>query len=332
MGELNERKLKILEALITDYILYGDPVSSRSLAKKHGLGISSATIRNEMSDLMDMGFIKKTHASSGRVPSDKGYRLHVNMAKQRELTEEEAVLLAQAIRQNINHMEYLMKETAKALATLTKYAAIVSEIKQKLTLHYVQLIPMDSHRIVVVVITAKKLVKNTMINAEAPPVEILNELTAFLNKILQNKTAEEISSIKIKSRPYKVLLEDIISAIGKILTLEEEVDIFTGGVENILGYPEFKDIDKARSLFKVFEEKELLLTVLNKNSSHNVQVIIGSENTLKELQDCSIIKANYMIGDNAIGAIGIIGPTRMDYQAVMSLLREAVNLLETKSR
>lgn len=329
---LNERKIKILEALINDYIATGEPIGSRTIAKKYDLGISSATIRNEMSDLEEMGFILQPHASSGRIPSDKGYRLHVDRFNNyRELTKDETVYLKEIILSNINHMEYLMKETAKAISILTNYTTIVSEPElKKISISHIHLMPMDKSSIVLVLITANKLIKNHIINVDkVPNTNILNELSAFLNEILQGKNVEDILNININEikkdkTSFTNILEDILKAIFDILTQEEDVAVYTSGVNNILTFPEFSDLKKAKNIFKTFEEKEILITLLDKNDSDNIQVVIGSENSLEEMKDCSIIRANYKLGNQSLGTIGIIGPTRMDYYQVSSVLNGIV--------
>ncbi|MCL1936330.1 MAG: heat-inducible transcriptional repressor HrcA [Defluviitaleaceae bacterium] len=324
---LNERKIKILEAIINDYIKFGEPVSSRSLEKRHNFGISSATIRNEMSDLEDFGFIYQPHTSSGRVPTDLGYRLHVDNLTLRDLTSEESEYLKTIIETNINHMEYLMKETAKAISLLTNYATIISEVShQKLSVKYIQLIPMDSSNIVIVIITVSRIVKNSVLNVpNAPDLETLNKLTLFLNELLCGKTVEDIVIINIQDNPHKNLIGKIIEVIVRILTLEERTQIFTSGVNNILNYPEFSDLEKTKGIFKTFEEKDVLITLLDKKDNNdNIQVVIGSENSLVEMKNCSVIKATYKQDDSPIGSIGIIGPTRMDYSAAHSILSAVV--------
>ena len=323
---LNERKIRILEALINEYISFGEPVSSRSIAKRYDLGVSSATIRNEMSDLEELGLIQQTHASSGRIPTDQGYRMHVDRLVLRDLTEEEMAYLKSVILSNVNHMEYLMKETAKAISLITNYTTIVSEVgHNRLKVQHIQLMPIDSGTIAVTVITITKLIKNTVINAvNAPDIETLNRLTIFLNRLMKGKTAEQIRLLKIEEIPHKPLLENIIAAVIGILTMEEKIEIFASGINNILTYPEFDDLQKAKNIFKTLEEKEILVTLLNKNDNDNVQVVIGSENALEEMKDCSIIRATYKQNNNPMGAIGIIGPTRMDYHAVSSVLNSVV--------
>lgn len=324
---LNERKIKILEAIIKDYITFGEPVSSRTIAKRYDLGVSSATIRNEMSDLEDFGFIMQPHTSSGRIPTDAGYRMHVDKLVLRDLTQTETEYLQSMINNNINHMEYLMRETAKAISLLTNYTTVVSEVgHKKLVVQYVQLMPMDNNTVVVTVITITKLIKNSVVKTNnAPNTETLNHLTIFLNQILKDKTAEDILSIQIEDGPHKELLEDILNAVIGIFTLEQDIEVFTSGVNNILTHQEFNDIEKAKTIFKTFEQKEMLITLLDKKDDNdNMQVVIGSENSLEEMKDCSIIRATYKQDNTPLGAIGIIGPTRMDYSTVASILNSVV--------
>lgn len=328
---LSERKIKILEYLIYDYITYGEPVSSRTIEKRYRLGISSATIRNEMSDLEELGFIQQPHTSSGRVPTDLGYRLYVDRLVLRDITAEEQVYLKNIVLTNINHMEYLMKETAKALSLLTKYTTIVSEATHnKLKIQRIQLMPMDSTAIVVVVITVTKLIKNSFVSISKPlNDETLNNLTTFLNSLIKGKTSDEISKLNVQDIPYKNLIKNILVAVIDILTLEEEIEIFTSGVNNILAFPEFNNIEKAKNIFKTLEQKDLLVTLLGDNTADNITVVIGNENSLEEMKDCSIIQATYKQNNQALGAIGIIGPTRMDYIAVASVLNAVVTKINT---
>ena len=328
---LNERKIKILEAIIYDYVTHGEPVSSRTIEKRYNLGISSATIRNEMSDLEELGFILQPHTSAGRVPTDLGYRMHVDRLVLTDLTDEQQAYLKSTIGSNINHMEYLMKETAKAISLLTNYTTIVSEVSaSQLKIQHVQLMPMDSGAIVVTVITVTKLIKNSIVNvSKAPNIQTLNKLTTLLNTMLEGKTAEQIAALQVGDSPDAPLLNSILDAIVAILTTEAEIEIFTSGVNNILGFPEFNDIEKAKSIFKTLEQKDMLITLLGQNSEDNVQVVIGSENSLEEMKNCSIIRATYGKNNQPLGSIGIIGPTRMDYGAVSSVLNAVVTKINT---
>lgn len=333
---LNERKIKILEAIINDYIVSAEPIGSRTIAKKYDLGISSATIRNEMSDLEEMGYIVQPHASSGRVPSDKGYRLYVDTLMQyRSLTKDEVDYLNGIVLNNVSHMEYLMKETAKAISILTNYTTIVSEPQaEKTKVKHIQLMPMDETSIVLILITDDKVIKNHIIKmTKAPDYETLNNLSVVLNKLLSGQSIEDMEEMNILEAKNAAedngVLEKITEAIKSLLSQEDSVKVYTSGINNILEFPEFSDIEKAKNMFKTFEEKQILITLLGNKPSDKVEVVIGSENNLEQLKDCSIIKANYSYGEKSLGTIGIIGPTRMDYSQVVSVLYGIVGNLNS---
>ncbi|MCL2708117.1 MAG: heat-inducible transcriptional repressor HrcA [Defluviitaleaceae bacterium] len=326
--QLDDRKYKILEAIVNDYIQTAEPIGSRTLAKKYGLGISSATIRNEMSDLEEMGLIRQPHTSAGRVPSDKGYRLYVDsMMRQRTLTDEENIFLQQMIINNINQVEYMMQETAKAVASLTNYPAIVSEPYIKKTrIRHVQLVPLDEKTVLLVLVTDAKAVKNQAISfPEAPGYETLTRLSQILNKYLRDKTIRDIDRGTVELMlsafgPYAYVLMPALGVIVEVIQAEDDVRIFTSGVKNILAFPEFSDISKAKTIFHALEEREVLITILALGQSDRIQILIGAENSLEPLRDCSIIKANYSFDNQSTGCIGIIGPTRMNYAQAVSVL------------
>jgi heat-inducible transcriptional repressor len=325
---LNDRKVKILEAIINDYILTAEPIGSRTIAKKYELGISSATIRNEMSDLEDMGFIIQPHASAGRVPTDKGYRLYVDrLMRRRELTDEEARFLQSVIASNINQIDYMMQETARAIAVLTKCATIVSEPQVKRTMiKHIQLVPVDEQTFVLVLVTDNKVVRNRLIYIDqAPDDQTLARMSNFIDESLKELNVGEIDQalaeeLSAKFGAAKDAFQAVINTIAAAVQAEEDVQIYTSGVRNILSFPEFSDLEKAKAMFKAMEEKDMLITLLGKDNSEKIQVIIGAENNLELLEDCSVIKANYHIGGQNFGAIGIIGPKRMDYSQAVAVL------------
>lgn len=332
---LNERKIKILEAIVNDYIATAEPIGSRTIAKKYNLGISSATIRNEMSDLEELGFIIQPHTSSGRVPSDMGYRLYVDRLLQfRELTKEETDFLKNTVEENINHIDYLMRQTAKTLAALTKYATVVSEPKaQEIKIKHVQVIPFDEVSVITVVVTDSKTIKNNVIKVKnAPEPDILNQISGLVNQVLKNYSIEEIISKEAYSEflnsPYGKLIDDVFKSVLETVKEEREMQVYTSGVNNILNFPEFSDIDKAKNVFKALEEKDMLINILDGKSSPegfgNVKILIGNENSMEQLKDCSIIKTDYKYGENSYGSIGIIGPTRMNYAQVIPILNGIV--------
>ena len=325
---LNDRKLKILEAIINDYIQTAEPIGSRTIAKKHAFGISSATIRNEMSDLEEMGFIMQPHTSAGRVPSDKGYRLYVeSMMRQRPLTDEETLFLQRMIVDNVNQIEYMMQETAKAIAYLTNYPAIVSEPYIKKTkIKHVQLVPLDEKSLLLVLVTDAKAVKNQVVNVQsAPDFNGLTRLTQVMNKYLQNQSVndigrETVNNLLSEFGSFAHILMPVLGVIVEMVQAEDNFRVFTSGVKNILAFPEFADIGKAKAIFHALEERDMLITILGQEQSDGIQIIIGEENNIEPLKDCSIIKANYTINNKGTGCIGVIGPTRMDYGQAVSVL------------
>ena len=339
--KLNERKIKILEAIINDYIATAEPIGSRTIAKKYDLGISPATIRNEMSDLEDLGYIEQVHTSSGRVPSQKGYRLYVdNFMKQKELTGDEINFLKNAISLNVSRIEYLMEQTAKALSMLTKYTTVVTEPKDKrasVKIKHIQLVPIDERAIAAVIVTDNKVIKNHIIRvSEVPEIDKLNEISIFINSEIKGMSLDSFKNVNVahlmeKYTLYQELIAKTIKAIVTTIQEEEDVHLYTSGVRNILGFPEFSNIEKAKNIFQALEEKEMLITLLGTGSADDeqrVQILIGGENNLEELKDCSIVRANYKF-NNSYGKIGVIGPTRMNYSQTVSVINEIVKTLDS---
>ena len=337
---LSERKVKILEAIINDYIRTAEPIGSRTIAKKYDLGISSATIRNEMSDLEEMGLIVQPHTSAGRVPSDKGYRLYVDeLMHRRELADNEAAFLRQLVLNNIGKIDSMMRETARALAILTNYTTIVSEPKlADPRMRHVQFVPLDSEDIIMVLVTDNKVAKNYQINMGFPmDYQTLSNLSIAFNELFSGRALQEIldSSAQYEGRLAGAagLLPETITpiwnALANALIIEDNVAVHLSGTKNILGFPEFNDLDKARPIFEALEEKEMLVTLLGNDNSEDISIVIGTENRLEELHNCSIIKANYDIGQRVSGRIGIIGPTRMDYSQVVAILNGIIKNINT---
>ena len=325
---LSDRQLKILEAIVNDYIQTAEPIGSRTIAKKYGMGISSATIRNEMSDLEDMGFITQPHTSSGRVPSAKGYRFYVDsMMPRRPLTSDESLLLQRMILSNISQVEYMMKETANALARLTRYPAIVSEpYLKKAKIKHVQMIPVDEKTISLVMVTDTKSVKSQPLTLPAAPdYEELLRLAGILNQHLSGKTIREIDRplidiLLVAFVNQAHILMPILGTIVALIQDEDDMRVFTSGVKNILAFPEFADIRKAEAIFQALEERDALISIIGQPQLGGIQITIGEENSLELLKDCSLIRASYTIDNQSTGCIALIGPTRMDYGHAVSVL------------
>jgi len=330
--ELNDRKIRILEAIINDYISLAEPIGSRTIAKKYDWGISSATIRNEMSDLEDMGYIVAPHASAGRVPSDKGYRLYVDrLMRKRELSKKDAMFLRQIIIDNINRIDYLMKETAKAIALLTNYTTIVTEpVVTRTRVKHIQLVPYDSDSVIIMLVTDGKSIRNGVLRLPlCPGYETLNALSVILNTYLSGLSPDEIdigteTELRAAFGGYAQMLPYILDYIGTAMGDGNSAQIYTSGMKNILAFPEFSDLMKARAIFQTLEERDVLVTLLG-NTDDDIHIIIGAENDLSHMRDCSVIKTTYHLGERNAGTIGIIGPTRMDYSQAVSVLNGIVN-------
>lgn len=333
---LNERKINILHAIINDYIMTAEPVGSRTIAKKYNLGISSATIRNEMSDLEEMGFIIQPHASAGRIPSDLGYRLYVDqLMPSRELSEQDQQFLQQVVVSNVSHIDYLMEETAKALSMLTNYTAIISEPPMKqIALKQVRLLPIDESNIMLVIVTEENFIKNHVIYVEHSPEEDeIYRISNHINHLLKGRNLQDIddSVIQMLKKEFcgnESIVGPLLNAIESTIRSADNVQIHLSGTKNILSCPEFSDIQKAKTLFQTLEEKDVLITLLGDELDENVQILIGNENSIEEMKHCSVIRASYCLGGSTKGSIGILGPTRMDYSQVVSTLNSMIKNIE----
>lgn len=333
---LNERKIKILEAIIKDYIQSGDPISSRTIAKKYNLGVSSATIRNEMSDLEELGLIIQRHTSSGRVPSNKGYRIYVdNFMEKPTLSSYESNFLKNVINNNINRLDYLMEETAKALSLLTNYTSIISQPKSVLTnIERVQLLVYDEKSVAVTLITSDKEIKNIVVNTNKQYQD--DELYTISNILSQIFKQNSLSFVKANldnfakhNHEFQPFISLLLSEIVDFFYKEQDIKLYTSGFNNMLNFPEFSDAQKAKPLFKTLEEKDILINLLDISNSdtnsinNSIQISIGTENYIEQFKDCSIIKTEFKI-KNAVGNIGIIAPTRMDYAKTVSILNSFI--------
>ena len=328
--ELSERKVKILQAIIRNYLETGEPVGSRTISKYTDLNLSSATIRNEMSDLEEMGYILQPHTSAGRIPSDKGYRLYVDTMmeqKDREIEEMKEVMV-----QKEDKMDQLLKQVAKLLAVNTNYASMITTP----TIHtnklkFIQLSRVDVNQLLAVVVVEGNVIKNNIIHtAEELDDETLLKLNILLNTHLNGLALEEInlgmiSSLKQQAGIHSEIVADVIDAIAESIHAEEDLEVYTSGANNIFRYPELADQQKASSIINTFEEKQLLTELVQENLSDDnntgIQVYIGEETPIQSMKDCSVVTATYELGDGMKGTIGIVGPKRMDYDKVVGTLR-----------
>lgn len=336
--ELNDRKIKILRAIILDYLDTAEPVGSRTISKNYDLGISPATIRNEMSDLEELGLILQPHTSAGRIPSDKGYRLYVDRLMNLHHDEINNGLYIEQLFQRVDRIESLLKNIAQMLANETNYATLVSSPQiNKAKIKNIQLIGIQKKRILAVIVTDGNIIKNYMININEPVHQtMLNRLTFVLNEQLYGLTLEQINlpliqQLKDFAGNNADIVNKVLDAIFDTIKSVDDTEIYTSGATNILKFPEFNDISKATNLMHRLEEKQVLkdmvYTVLEENGV-NIKVTIGNENVIDEMKDCSLITTTYKLGEENIGFIGIIGPKRMDYENTIGSLSSLMTKME----
>ncbi len=329
--DLDERKVKILNAVIRNYLETGEPVGSRTISKYTDLNLSSATIRNEMSDLEELGYILQPHTSAGRIPSDKGYRFYVDhlmQEKEREVTD-----MKQFVIEKTEQMEQVLKQMAKLLANSTNYATLVSAPSYNQTkIKFIQLTNVDEEHILAVIVMNNNMVKNQMVDVDcALDNETLLKLNLLLNSSLNGLALNEInlgmiSKLKEQAGSHSTIVSDVLDALAQILNENEDLQIYTSGATNILKYPELSSAENATNLLSAFEEKDELLSLVTESLSDQenetgIQVYIGNETPVQTLKDCSVVTATYDLGDGVKGTIGIVGPKRMDYENVVDNLK-----------
>lgn len=332
--ELDERKMTILRAIIQNYLETGEPVGSRTISKYTDLNLSSATIRNEMSDLEEMGYIVQPHTSAGRIPTDKGYRLYVDMLMQDKQDELENMKLE--LNAKSEKLDSILKEAAKVIAVNTNYASMITAPRyHKHRIKFLQLTQVDPESLLTVIILDGNIVKNNLIHTdEELTQETLLKLNLMLNTFLQGLDLQEINAsviqrIRNESGGYSSLISDILDVIATSME-SEEVEAYTSGSTNIFKYPELNDSAKASTLLNALEEKKQLTELMYQegDSERGIQVYIGDESPLEATKDCSVVTATYHLEDGVYGKIGIIGPRRMDYEKVVGTLRNLMSELD----
>ena len=328
--KLDDRKLKILQAIIKTYLETGEPVGSRTISKYTDLNLSSATIRNEMADLEEMGYIVLPHTSAGRIPSDKGYRLYVDTMMEDKIQEIDDI--KNQLSEKADKIEVLLKQVAKLLAVNTNYATLVSapQYKHK-KVKFIQLTEVDYNQLLVIIVIDSNAVKNKMIRTlNRVDKEMILKLNIVLNTFLQGLDLTEISmsiiqKMKDQVGEYRDLVSDILDSVAEALQEDEDPQIYTSGATNILKYPELTEKDMASELLYTFEEKKQLTNLISDKlvdeNQRGIQVYIGNETPIPSMHDCSVVTATYEIEEGVYGKIGIVGPKRMDYEKVVSTLQ-----------
>lgn len=334
---LDDRKRKILTLIIRSYLETGEPVGSRTISKMLDTALSSATIRNEMSDLEDMGYILQPHTSAGRIPSDLGYRFYVDELMnehERSVQRMEALVI-----EKTEKMEKVLKSVVKALAVNTNYATLItSPNTSRNKVKFLQLSKVDEQQILAVIVMEGNIVKNKMISVrESMDNETVLKLNILLNTTLNGLTREEINlgviaKMKEQSGAYSQIVNEVLDAVAEAFAEDEELQVYTSGATNLIKYPELAGSEKAGALLSAFEEKEELIEFLSETQEDDkeggIQVYIGNESPIQTMQDCSVVTATYDLGNGLSGHIGIVGPKRMDYENVMDSLKNIKEQLD----
>ncbi len=335
--ELDERKQKILKAIIDDYILTGIPVGSRTLSKKEGFDISSATIRNVMADLEEMGYLEQPHTSAGRIPSDLAYRLYVDkLMRLSTLSPKEVVAINDIFDTKILEINDVIEKTADIISKATNHISVVlaPQMKQS-TLKRIQLVKLNDTKVLVLIITSTGLVKEKLITvASGLDASYLDMLSNMLTEKLAEKTLDEAEQaieqdFKAEMLTHERFFKSLIYSLHDTVEPQSGKDIVLGGAKNIFNYPEYRDVDKAKGFLEVLETKELLFQMLDQASKLEFSISIGHENPYDEMKQCSVVTATYSIDGKNIGSFGVIGPTRMNYARVVSVLDQVGKSLNT---
>lgn len=326
--ELDMRKMRILQAIIDDYILTATPVGSRTISKLPDISLSSATIRNEMSDLEEMGYLEQPHTSAGRVPSEKAYRLYVNSIMQRaDLTESEKRYIKTCYSSMLDEVDEVVRQTAWVLSSMSKYTSMVLKPALKaVKLKHIQLVPVTDGKALAVVVTDMGVTRDTLISVPHGMAYLqLERISHILTERLQGCTLQDVNAVSIPE--LQAALESQREFLNNTLeALHKSLDAGPGGVQlsgatNILNYPEYSDMVKARNFLATIEAKDVLYKLLTEATNVEFSIKIGAENQDKDMRDCSVVTATYRVGEASVGSLGVIGPVRMDYARVLALMR-----------
>ncbi len=326
--DLSDRKRKILQAIIDEYIGTAEPVGSRAISKKENLGLSSATIRNEMADLEEMGYLIQPHTSAGRVPSDEGYRFYVNSLMRNYKIGMEAVAQLQSVLETrVSQLERLIKYAGVIASSLTDYTTVVTAPKENgFEIKKIDLVMVASQSAMLIVVT--RTVRSQVINIDIDDITC-SRLAEILNRNLSGLAADDITFEKIQDiqkeaernmSVHPKALIDIMHFVYDTITSEKETEIYVNNAKSILQYPEYSDIEKAQQIFSFLEDKENLKKLVKANEGKGVEAKIGKENDDEIMKDCSLVSINYSLGDKTGGSLAVIGPKRMNYAKVFASL------------
>lgn len=325
---LTDRKQKILRVIVEDYISTAEPVGSRTIALKKAVSLSPATVRNEMSDLELMGYLEQPHTSSGRIPSARAYRFYVDsLLRPGTLTDNERAIIDAWYMERVRSIDEIFQSTAKILSRMTKNISMVVANKHfSGKFSYVKFLPLDDKKVILCIVTDFGTIDNCVVDI---PIGMNQEELDYLSGRITRKLSglslddideEVLKDLHINMAGDKLLYASFFASLKKLSAGREEEKIFLGGTGQILGQPEFKEVERVKELLGLLEEEKIVKDILSAGKDSGLKVTIGTENKFTGIQDCSMVQATYRLNGKVIGTMAVLGPTRMEYQKVISVI------------
>ncbi|MDY6029823.1 MAG: heat-inducible transcriptional repressor HrcA [Acidaminococcaceae bacterium] len=334
---LNERKKKILQLIIEDYISTAEPVGSRTIARKYDLGLSPATIRNEMSDLELLGYLEQPHTSAGRIPSSQAYRFYVDsMIEPGHLTDNDRALINGWYNERRRSIDEIFQSTAKILSRMTQNVSMVLANRETgASFRYVRFLPLDDNHAILCVVTDEGSVDNCVV--EIPlgmRPEEMDYIAGKISRMLEGAKLTEISDqllelVHAEVAQDEVLFASLVQSLRKLKHRNEQQKVFLGGTKQLLNQPEFRDVERVKSLLGILEEERVVRDLLQAEGSSGLKITIGTENKFTGIQDCSMVQATYRLNGKIVGTMAVLGPTRMEYGKVISVMDYLHKYLKT---
>lgn len=334
---LNERKKKILQIIIEDYISSAEPVGSRTIARKYDLGLSPATIRNEMSDLELLGYLEQPHTSAGRIPSAQAYRFYVDaLIEPGTLTDNDMALIDGWYNERRRNIDDIFQSTAKILSRMTQNVSMVLTNQQTIAnFCYLKFLPLDSQHAILCIVADDGSIDTNVIDIPlGMSSEEMDYLAGKMSKLLEDRNLSDIS-VEILQTVHTDVVEDklifssLLQAVRKMTGRRQEQKVFLGGSKQLLNQPEFRDVERVRNLLGILEEEKVLKDLLQGGEDSGLKVTIGSENKFTGIQDCSMVQATYRLNGQIVGTMAVLGPTRMEYGKVISVMDYLHKYLKT---
>lgn len=334
---LNERKKKILQIIIEDYISSAEPVGSRTIARKYDLGLSPATIRNEMSDLELLGYLEQPHTSAGRIPSAQAYRFYVDaLIEPGTLTDNDMALIDGWYNERRRNIDDIFQSTAKILSRMTQNVSMVLTNQQTIAnFCYLKFLPLDSQHAILCIVADDGSIDTNVIDIPlGMSSEEMDYLAGKMSKLLEDRNLSDIS-VEILQTVHTDVVEDklifssLLQAVRKMTGRRQEQKVFLGGTKQLLNQPEYRDVERVRNLLGILEEEKVLKDLLQGGEDSGLKVTIGSENKFTGIQDCSMVQATYRLNGQIVGTMAVLGPTRMEYGKVISVMDYLHKYLKT---